>query len=407
MTEVATIPRKLNIGGGMRNLPGYELWDLGEGHDGADLSAIPDNCLEEIRASHVLEHWGWREIPEVLAEWFRKIKPGGLVKIAVPDFDWMAKAHLSGRLPVVQSYVYGGQTNDRDYHKSLFTEDSLRSALNAAGFVSVQRWAADINDCSALECSLNLMARKPGGTTTENMTLAESVSSLPFWYHRIELPGGVVTPGCCPIMPSAYRIPDRLDGLTVLDIGAWDGYWSFEAIKRGAKKVLAIDDFSDSLGIGTTHPAWETFDLCRDALEIDPNKCTRREMSVYDLTELEEEFDIVFFFGTFYHLKHPLLAMEQIMQVCRKSLYVESAILDDFSAYRGGVGNGYRGDQWLMEFYPGSQYGGNASNWFVPTLRCLVEIVASHGFANATGWKLTDDPKQLPLCRGFVKGDKA
>src|SRR4051794_19384123 len=95
--------------------------------------------------------------------------------------------------------------------------------------------------------------------------LQARVSTLPFWYHRIELPGGVVTPGLAPIKAEAYRIPDDLTGMRVLDVGAWDGYWTFAALARGAREVVAIDDFSDHLGKPLKRTAWDTFDLCRAA----------------------------------------------------------------------------------------------------------------------------------------------
>ncbi len=98
--------------------------------------------------------------------------------------------------------------------------------------------------------------------------LKRRMAEFPFWYHRIELPGGVTTPGWAPISREAYRIPADLTGRTVLDVGAWDGYWTFEALRRGAKRVLAIDDFSDFMGSlkESDRRAWQTFDFCRDAL---------------------------------------------------------------------------------------------------------------------------------------------
>jgi tRNA (mo5U34)-methyltransferase len=87
-------------------------------------------------------------------------------------------------------------------------------------------------------------------------------------------------------------------------------------------------------------------------------------------------------------------------------LYVESAILDDFSAYRGGLGNGYAGGQVLAEFYPEDQYGGNSTNWWVPTLHCLGFMARAAGFPIVEGWKLVDQPGTLSLCRGFVRASK-
>ena len=111
-------------------------------------------------------------------------------------------------------------------------------------------------------------------------------------------------------------------------------------------------------------------------------------------------------FGALYHLRYPLLGFDRLSSVCDGEIYVESAILDDFSPYRGGLGNGYRGDQKVMEFYPGNQYGGNEGNWWVPTLECLAQMVAAAGFSDCRGWKLMDSPKHLSQLRGFVSGRK-
>lgn len=241
--------------------------------------------------------------------------------------------------------------------------------------------------------------------------LQTRVSARPYWYHRIELPGGVVTPGWAPLSTNSYGIPERLDGQRVLDIGAWDGFWTFEALKRGAKEVVAIDDFSDYLGSLREHDrtGWENFDLCRSAFGYSEEVCQRVELSVYDITpEKLGYFDTVFFFGTLYHLRHPLLALDKIAALCQREVYVESAILDDFSPYRGGLGQGYAGGQMVCEFYPDDQYGHNHSNWWVPTLHCLAYMVKAAGFASTRGWRLTvDTPQALPHCRGFVKGEKS
>ena len=252
------------------------------------------------------------------------------------------------------------------------------------------------------------LAESDGGRAGRD--LAAGIARFPYWYHRIELAPGVSTPGWAPIHPPSHRVPERLDGKRVLDVGAWDGYWSFEALKRGAAEVLAIDDFSDFLGRegALERQAWDTFDFCRDALGHDEKRCQRRELSVYDVDEASiGRFDVVFFFGTLYHLRHPLLALDRLRGVCDGEIYVESAILDDFSPYRGGLGHGYAGGQMVMEFYPGDQYGQNATNWWVPTLHCLLYMLSAAGFTDCTAWKLTDTPTKLPLCRGFACGGTA
>lgn len=239
-------------------------------------------------------------------------------------------------------------------------------------------------------------------------TLKERVESFPFWYHKIELPEGVTTPGWAPIHADSYRIPEDMTGLRVLDVGAWDGYWSFEAARRGAAEVISIDDFSDFLGRpeNVDRKAWETYDLCRDALGY--NKiCERIEMSVYEVNPLElGEFDVVFFFGTLYHLRHPLLALDLLSSVCKKEIYVETAILDNFSVYQGGLTPAYQGGHAVMEFYPNDEFSGNHTNWWSPTLACLGMMVMSAGWLDVEAWKLVPEPDMMALCRGFAKGVK-
>jgi tRNA (mo5U34)-methyltransferase len=243
--------------------------------------------------------------------------------------------------------------------------------------------------------------------TTEE--LQHRIAKLPYWYHRIELPGGVATPGWAPFSVPAYHVPEDLSGKRVLDVGAWDGFWTFEALKRGARQAVAIDDFSDYLGHlkQTDRVAWDTFDLCREALGYDSERCQRHEMSVYDISEERlGRFDVVFFFGVLYHLRHPLLVLERLASVCDDEIFVESAILDDYSPYRGDVGNGYSGGQMVMEFYPERELTDNPTNWWVPTLHCMAHMVRINGFKDVKGWKLIDKPTEVPHCRGFVHGRK-
>jgi tRNA (mo5U34)-methyltransferase len=244
---------------------------------------------------------------------------------------------------------------------------------------------------------------------TDATDLLQKVGAMPYWYHRIELPNGILTPGWAPYDASAYGVPASLEGKRVLDVGAWDGYWTFEALKRGAREVVAIDDFSDYLGRleNKDRRAWENFDLCRDALGYTADTCRRIDMSVYDVSEQAlGRFDVIFFFGTLYHLRHPLLALDRLAAICDDEIYVESAILDDFSPYQGGMGHGYPGGQMVMEFYPTTEYGNNPTNWWVPTLQTMAHMVRASGFTNVKYWKLLDNPPKLSRCRGFVAGKK-
>jgi hypothetical protein len=163
LTKTETEPLRLNIGSGHElTLKGYVNLDAKFGHAAYPL-AYADNSVDEIRASHILEHFSLRETDEVLRDWVRALKPGGWLKIAVPDFDFIVKAHSNGNpegLPLGM-YLMGGQIDKDDYHKAIFTRESLTLALKNAGLAHIQPWTSEVKDCAALPVSLNLMAQKP------------------------------------------------------------------------------------------------------------------------------------------------------------------------------------------------------------------------------------------------------
>ena len=240
--------------------------------------------------------------------------------------------------------------------------------------------------------------------------LEQRYAASPFWYHRIPLRSNIVTPGWAPMNPGAYDLPERMDGLRVLDVGAWDGYWTFEALRRGAREVVAIDDLSDGLGVAADIPwrSWENFDVCREALGFDESVCKRYTMSVYEVAEATlGRFDVIFLFGVFNQLRHPLLGLERLAAVCDRTLHVEAAILDNFSPYRGGIGGGYPNGQMLLEFYANAELGNAVENRWAPTLHALGAMLQLLGFSQIEGWKVSDTPSRQSLCRGVVRGHRA
>lgn len=231
------------------------------------------------------------------------------------------------------------------------------------------------------------------------------------WYHKIQLRKNVVTKGSCPIDARAYNLPNDLTGKRCLDVGAWDGYWSFQCLKRGAKQVVAIDDFSDLCGTMKTRKDWENFDICKSVLGYNDQQCERIEMDVENAKSLGK-FDIVLFFGVIYHLRHPVYVLDLLSKMCNE-IYIESAICDNCSGMVGAKGECLKGynQECIMRYYPtGDLYGGNPTNFFVPTLYCLNKLVQSNGFETKS-WKLCENPLArypniLPYCRGFVYGKK-
>jgi tRNA (mo5U34)-methyltransferase len=238
------------------------------------------------------------------------------------------------------------------------------------------------------------------------MNIKDKIQSL-WWYHCIDLGNGIITPGRMPHDKDAYRLPD-LAGKRVLDVGAWDGYWTFEALKRGASQVVAVENWSDYPFLAGDKPVkeWQNFDLCREILGYTDEQCQRYTMSLYDVKpETFGMFDVVFLFGTLYHMRHPLLALDIVSAVCKSTICIETAICDDYSAYKGfGAGYANRKDI-IMEFFPTDEFDGISSNWWSPTLECLDRMISCAGFDDVDVWKFIDPPN-LSFCRGFAKGTK-
>ena len=151
---------KLNLGSGEQPLDGYTNLD---GAKGDSIFPLPfgDGAADEIRASHVLEHFGMSDVPKVLAEWNRVLAPGGTLKIAVPDFRTVAQRYLAGTPEPTAGYIMGGQTDERDFHKALFDRETLVKHLSDIGLVLLSEWKSEIQDCASLPISLNLQGRKP------------------------------------------------------------------------------------------------------------------------------------------------------------------------------------------------------------------------------------------------------
>ena len=152
---------KLNLGSGQHNLEGYENIDLKNGQNAFPLKYDTES-VDEIRASHILEHIGRREVKAVIKNWVDKLRPGGTLKIAVPGFDKIMQALKDGvKLPSsADAYILGGQVDENDFHKSMFTAEVLSGLLQEAGLSNIQVWESEIKDCASLPVSINLMGQK-------------------------------------------------------------------------------------------------------------------------------------------------------------------------------------------------------------------------------------------------------
>lgn len=165
---------RLNLGSGDTEIAGFQSIDRRTGGEVFPL-AYPDGFVDEIRASHVLEHFSHVEVPAVLADWVRALKPGGLLRVAVPDFQIVAEQYLAGAALPIEGYVMGGHVDANDHHGALFDTETLTAMLSACGLLGVSCWTSEIEDCAALPISLNLQGWKPPATWPR----VQAVTSVP------------------------------------------------------------------------------------------------------------------------------------------------------------------------------------------------------------------------------------
>ena len=208
---------------------------------------------------------------------------------------------------------------------------------------------------------------------------AELFAGVP-WHQEWEVAPGVFTPGRNSVeaILRAVRLPERLDGYRVLDVGAWNGCFSFECERRGAAEVVAYS---------LEHPDETGFSRLKEALG---SRVRYVQGSVYDLSpDRLGKFDLILFFGVLYHLRYPLLAIDRLRTVSRGSVLVETHVVRDRFLLRGRR-------SWLARFVCLSrifsdtpiwrQYAAcelhprDRSNWFGPNIPAVIESFESGGF---------------------------
>ena len=204
----------------------------------------------------------------------------------------------------------------------------------------------------------------------KELTLQEKkalIDKVPYWWHTIDLGEGVFTPGFTQtkvhkLLSSA--IPTNLKGKTVLDIGGWDGYYSFECEKNGAK-VTTIDNYQHKKG-------QRGFDTAKKILN---SKVEYHKLDLFSLPKWKETFDIVLLFGVIYHIKYPLKALEIVYSKTNELLILESHYIKTKEKYP------------LMRFYPEDELSNDHSNWWGPNIQCLEDMLKDVGFKKVEKFK--------------------
>lgn len=205
------------------------------------------------------------------------------------------------------------------------------------------------------------------------------------WFHRIDIvceDGIVTTPGtvdhCGPrIATERFGIPENLTGKMVLDVGAYDGYFSFLAEKRGAE-VTAIDNHQDCSNVKHTDEAFKTArNLLQSNVKYHP----------VDLKTWADDYayDITFYFGVLYHVDDPITNLLALRKLTREYALIETAV------YRPGLMDLWQLDLW--KFRPG--YHGDPTNKWYGTPAAVVSALKHVGFKDINLIHTTPDKERV------------
>lgn len=212
--------------------------------------------------------------------------------------------------------------------------------------------------------------------------IERKVTELGEWFQNIDLHGVKTAPdhflGDYPAnkwKKFSSAIPEDLKGKSVLDIGCNAGFYSIEMKKRGAGRVLGIDTDDDYL------------EQAEFASRVSGIEIELRKLSVYDIGELKEKFDIVLFMGVLYHLRHPLLAIDLIHEHAAKDILVFQSMLrgsleadepdGDYPFSEKGI---FDSPGFPKMHFIEKSYSGDRTNWWLPNRACAEAMLRSSGF---------------------------
>jgi len=249
-------------------------------------------------------------------------------------------------------------------------------------------------------------------TRGQRQRLRQRVEAVAFWWHSIDLGHGVRTCGhkdaeALSAELEALALPD-LTGKSVLDIGGWDGFFAFEAERRGAARVAVVDHYMWAMDVPGQQAYWrrcmaagvepepyhETeywhpdtlpgkrgFDVAREALGS-AVEAFAVDFMTCDLEALGS-WDVVLYLGVLYHMEDPLRALRRVAAVTRELAVVETEAV---------VVPGLECEA-LWRFFPGAELNGDVSNWWAPNRAGLLGALRAAGFASVTA--ISGPPAQL------------
>lgn len=208
----------------------------------------------------------------------------------------------------------------------------------------------------------------------QTTVLDDDFATIP-WFHRIDLGGGITTPGVDDTATKLeqIRMPGDLTGKTVLDVGAWDGFFSFEAERRGASRVVALDG-----GVWNAPTIGRRgFEYARRALG------SRVEDVTMEVLEMHPGrpgvFDVVLFLGVLYHLPNPLAGLIQVASCTREMLILETHV-DLLDLKRPAIA-----------FYQTDECANDPTNWCGPNRAAVEGMLLTAGFSRIEAFPAVTD----------------
>jgi tRNA (mo5U34)-methyltransferase len=213
-------------------------------------------------------------------------------------------------------------------------------------------------------------------------SLERRIEALGPWFHNLELDGIETAPdhflGDFPAVKwhqFAHALPDDLRGRTVLDIGCNAGFYSLEMKRRGAQRVVGVDSDQRYL------------DQARLASKVLGIEIEFRQMSVYDVASLGEQFDVILFMGVLYHLRPPLLALDLIREHVARDMMVFQS-LQRGSDRVADLADNYPFSETAIFADEGiprlnfieQSFADDSTNWWIPNRACTEVMLRSAGF---------------------------
>jgi tRNA (mo5U34)-methyltransferase len=209
--------------------------------------------------------------------------------------------------------------------------------------------------------------------------LVERVREIGPWFHDLDL-HGVRTAPDHPLGPFLHELweqvepalPADMTGMSALDIGCNAGFYSLQMARRGAR-VTGIDHDAGYLA------------QARFAAEVLGHEIEYLQLDVYDVERLGRQFDFVLFMGVFYHLRHPLLALDRVAGLVRQRLVFQTMIRGRPGAIQLGADHPITEtalfeDPWMPAMYfVEHQYAGDPTNWWIPNESGVEAMLRSAG----------------------------